>query len=99
MSGVSHGKTGVPSHVRYIYARIRGSKGVMPVIASLRKFDESEIAKERMRIISFYETYGEQATQEAFGTNRKTISVWRRRLKLGNSHLVSLTPTSTRPKT
>jgi putative transposase len=99
MSGVKFGKTGVPSHVRYIYARIRGSKGVMPVISSLRKFDESDIAKERMRIISFYGTYGEKATREAFGTNRKTISVWKKRIKSGNNHLVSLTPTSTRPKT
>ena len=69
------------------------------MISSLRKFDVSDIAKERMRIISFYETYGERATHGAFGTNRKTISVWKKRVRVGNSHLVSLTPASTRPKT
>jgi putative transposase len=99
MSGVKFGKTGIPSHARYIYARIRGSKGVMPVISSLRKFDESEVAKERMRIISFYESYGEKATKEAFGVARQVISVWKKRVKNGHNHLVSLTPTSTKPKT
>lgn len=86
-------------HAYPILSRIRGLKGVMPVIASLRKFSESEVAKERMKILSFYERYGESATQEAFGVSRKTIWVWRRRLQKGNNHLVVLTPTSTRPKT
>lgn len=99
MSGVKFGKTGVPSHAYPILSRIRGLKGVMPVIASLRMFDIEEVAKERMKILAFYERYGEQATREAFGVSRKTIWVWRKRLKRGNNHLVVLTPTSTRPKT
>jgi len=99
MSGVKHSRIGVPSHARYIYARIKGSKGVMPVITSLRKFSTSEVAQERMRIISFYDRYGEHATKEAFNTNRKTICVWKKRIRHGNQHLVALTPQSTRPHT
>ncbi|MFH0749777.1 MAG: hypothetical protein V1917_02575, partial [Candidatus Gottesmanbacteria bacterium] len=72
MSGIKFGKTGVPSHAYPILSRIRGLKGVMPVISSLRKFDTSDVAKERMRILSFYETYGEHAAMEAFGVSRKT---------------------------
>lgn len=97
MSGVKHGSIGVPSHARYIYARIKCSKGVMPVVSSLRKFSTSEVATERMRIISFYDRYGERATKEAFGANRKTIHVWKKRIRHGNQHLVALTPQSTRP--
>lgn|GEM_PF-4114330 len=55
MSGVKFGKTSVPSHAYPILGRIRGLKGVMPVISSLRKFDVSDVARERMRILSFYE--------------------------------------------
>ena len=99
MSGIKHGKTGVHMHAYPILSRIRGLKGVMPVIASLRKFSENEVAQQRMKILSFYETYGEQATKEAFGANRKTICVWRKRLKTGSNHLVVLIPSSTRPKT
>ena len=99
MSVLKYGKTGVPSHTYPILSRIRGLKGVMPVISSLRKFDTDEVAKERMKILGFYERYGEHATMEAFGVSRKTIWVWRKRLRHGSSHLVVLTPTSTRPKT
>jgi len=97
MSGVKHGKTDAPSHAYPILSRIRGLKGVMPVIASLRKFDTDAVAMERMRILSFYDTYGEHATMEAFAVSRKTIWVWRKRLTQGNNHLVTLMPTSTRP--
>jgi len=98
MSGVKFGKTGVPSHVRYIYARIRGSKGVMPVISSLRQFEGDSVAKERLRIISFYDTDGGKATYEAFKVTRQVISVWKKRVRSGGNHLVCLIPTSTRPK-
>jgi len=98
MSVVKFGKIGVPSHVRYVYARIRGSKGVMPVIRSLRKFEDSDVAKERLRIISFYDSYGGKATQEAFGVSRQVISVWRKRMTARGNHLSSLIPTTTRPK-
>lgn len=99
MSGVKFGKTGVPSHAYPILSRIRGLKEVMPMIASLRKFDIEEVAQERMKILFFYERYGEHATREAFGVSRKTIWVWRKRLTKGNDHLVVLIPTPTKPKT
>lgn len=97
MSGVKFGNTGVPSHLHFIYGKIKGSKGVMSVISSLRKFESNSIAKERMRIISFYDTYGGKATKEAFGVSRQVISVWRKRMAKGN-HLSALIPASTRPK-
>jgi len=69
------------------------------MLYSLRKFDSSEVAKERMKIITFYEQYGEKATKEAFGADRKVMSRWMRRLKGGNGSLMSLIPSSTAPKT
>ena len=47
----------------------------------LRRFDSSEVARERLKIIKFYISHGESPTKEAFGVGRKTICVWRKRLK------------------
>ena len=62
------------------------------MLYSLRRFERSEIAQQRMKIIKFYEGYGEKATREAFGADRKLISSWRRRLKDSRGELSSLVP-------
>lgn len=69
------------------------------MLYSLRTFSGSEVAKQRMKIIQFYETYGEEATKEAFGADRKVISRWRKKLKDHGGKLMALIPSSTRPKT
>ena len=68
------------------------------MLSSLRRFDESEIARQRLKIIKFYQRYGEEATKEAFEVDRKLIYVWRKRLKQGEGKLSSLIPFSTKPK-
>jgi len=82
-----------------IFSRIRGfySRRFQDMLESLRKFSESEIAQQRMKIIKFYEKYGEKATKEAFGADRKVISRWRKRLKNSGGRLSALIPYSTRP--
>lgn len=44
------------------------------MLGSCSRFPKSEVAKERMKIIHFYEKYGENATLEAFGASMKVIS-------------------------
>jgi hypothetical protein len=68
------------------------------MLYSLRRFDKSEIAQERMKIINFYDKYGEKATRLAFGADRKVVSRWKRRLKASGGIISSLIPRSTRPK-
>lgn len=80
-----------------IFSGIQGYKKFMKMLYSLRKFREDEIAQERMRIIKFYEEYGEKATKEAFGADRKVINRWQKRLKENGGTLSSLVPSSTRP--
>jgi len=67
------------------------------MIYHLRKFDESEIAGERLKIINFYQQYGERATKQAFGADRKVVSRWRQRLADQDGRLIALVPKSTRP--
>ena len=81
----------------FIFSRIKGSKKVIKMIESLRRFDIDEVANQRLKIINFYNTHGELATVEAFGADRKVISRWKQRLKVSKGSLASLTPTSTKP--
>jgi len=67
------------------------------MLSSLRLFDASEVANQRVKIIRFYEKHGEAATMEAFGANRKVISRWRKLLKESNGDPAGLIPRSTRP--
>ena len=69
------------------------------MIASLRRFSKDDVAKERLKILEFYDEYGERATVKAFGVKRNTIWVWKKRLKESRNYLASLIPTSTTPKT
>lgn len=64
-----------------IFPKIRGYRRFTDMLYSLRKFNRSEATQQRMKMIKFYEQYGEKATKEAFGADRKVISRWRKRLK------------------
>ena len=55
------------------------------------------MAQKRLKIINFYKKYGEKATKEAFGANRKVISRWCQRLKGRGGKIQALVPISTKP--
>ena len=82
-----------------VFSKIGGfySRRFQDMLYSLRVFEGSEVAQQRMKIIKFYERYGESATKEAFGADRKLISRWRKRLRENGGRLESLIPHSTRP--
>jgi len=98
VSVLKRGATGVPTKAYPILSRIKGLKEVKEMLSSLRKFSQSEVAQERLRIINFYERFGEKATKAAFMVDRKLIWVWRKRLNDSQGRLESLVPASTRPK-
>jgi putative transposase len=80
-----------------IFSRIRGYRRYQKMLSSLRKFSRDEVAQQRHRIMEFYDKYGEQATKEAFGADRKVISRWRKKLLQHGGALEGLVPESTRP--
>ena len=67
------------------------------MLYSLRRFDSNEVAKERLKLIKFYEQYGEKAAKQAFGADRKVISRWRQRLTKAQGRISALIPCSTKP--
>jgi hypothetical protein len=80
-----------------IFSRIRGYRRIQDMLHSLKVFGKSEAAIQRMKVIKFYEKYGEQATKEAFGADRKVVSRWRKRLSENGGSIAALAPKSTRP--
>jgi len=67
------------------------------MLPSLRACDRDTVAKERLRILKFYDQFGERATKEAFGADRKVISRWKQSLTKARGQISSLIPHSTRP--
>ena len=80
-----------------LFVNIKGAKEVRRLSPYLKRFDSSAIAKERLRIITFYTQFGESATKQAFGIGRQTIWVWKQRMK--RQGISGLVPHSTAPKT
>jgi len=56
-------------------------------------------AKDRARILAFWEKHGLEAAMEAFGAKRSTLYEWRKQLREGGGSLEALNPDSTAPKT
>lgn len=69
------------------------------MVSGLKRFSQSDIASERLRIIKFYNTHGEKTTKDAFGVGKKVIFVWKKKLSFARGRLTSLIPISTRPHT
>ncbi len=58
----------------------------------------TEEAKRRARIITFWQKYGTAATEEAYGVKRRTLYLWRQKLRAGRGKLESLNCGSRAPK-
>lgn len=89
--------TGVSMKSEFVMGKIKNSKEVMNLISHLRRFDQSEVAQERLRIIKYYAKHGEVATKEAFGVDRKLIFTWKKRV-LERKSIQGLVPDSTAPR-
>lgn len=68
------------------------------MLASLKRFQQSKVAQQRLKILQFYAEYGEQTTKQAFNVDRKTLWVWQRQLDRAQGQLDALIPKSTRPQ-
>lgn len=80
-----------------VFSYIKGLGRFRAMLTSLRGFHKSEIAQRKHKILKFYEEYGERATREAFGADRKVIHRWKRRFEESGGRLESFIPQSTRP--
>lgn len=82
------------------FNKFRGTKGFLSMWERVIRFRYmiTEKAKNRCRILAFWEKYGDVATKEAFGTSRRTLFRWQRSLYISNGKLDGLNVKSTAPK-
>jgi len=83
-----------------IFNKFKGTKGFISTWERVLRFRYmiTEQAKERCRILAFWERHGTQATGEAFGVKRRTLFLWQSRLKVGLGKLEALNPKKKTPK-
>lgn len=60
---------------------------------------DQETIKKRIKIIEFFNEYGDDATKKAFGRGRSTIFLWKKKLREGGNRLSALKIGSRTPKT
>ena len=66
--------------------------------SSIANHPELEEIERRIRIINFFDKYGDQATKEAFCVCRSTVYNWKAVLKKEGGRLTSLAPKSRSPR-
>ena len=82
-----------------IRSNLRGTKGFGTAYNRLIRFRYmiSEKAKERVRILAFWEKHGTDATRDAYGVSKRTLFRWQSVLESGNGKLEALNPERTAP--
>src|SRR3989344_4816136 len=83
-----------------IFNKFRGTKGFLSLWERVIRFRDmiSEQAKERVRILAFWEKHGDEATKEAFDTSPRTLFRWASALKKQGGKLEALNPGDRAPK-
>ncbi len=83
-----------------IFNKFRGTKGFISTWERVIRFRYmiTEQAKERCRILAFWEKHGDDATKEAFKVSRRTLFNWQAALSKGGGKLESLNPVKRIPK-
>ena len=83
-----------------IFNKFKGTKGFITMWERVLRFRYmiQEDAKRKVKILAFWEKYGDEATKEAFGTGRSTLYRWQKELKEGHGKLEALNNQSRAPK-
>jgi len=64
---------------------------------SLNRYDNTEVAKFRLKVINFHSQFGTKATLAAFPVSRSTVFLWKKRFRDNRGRLSSLIPRPTKP--
>lgn len=83
-----------------IFNKFRGTKGFITIWERVIRFRYmiTQVAKERCRILAFWEKHGDAATMEAFKVSRRTLFRWQKKLEVSLGKLEGLNKGSTTRK-
>ncbi len=77
---------------------LSGYATLMKTVPSTLKFECSDPAKFRLKVINHASLYGWRSARDAYRVGRSTIFLWKKKFKESDKRLVSLIPQSTKPK-
>ena len=60
---------------------------------------DRKVIEHIIKVLKFYDCYGEAATKEAFSVSRSTVFLWKQKLRQGHGRLEALAPRSKAPHT
>ena len=83
-----------------IFNKFKGTKGFVSAWHRVIRFRYmiTEQAKQRTKILAFWEEYGTDATKKAFGVSRRSLFNWQAALAKGGGKLEVLNPVKRIPK-
>ena len=81
------------------FNKFRGTRGVVALWHDSIRFRYmiTDEAKRRVRVLAFWEQYGDAAVRDAFQVSRRTLFRWQRALRRMQGRLEGLNPRSTAP--
>lgn len=82
------------------FNKFKGTRGFLSIWERVLRFRYmiTETAKQRCRILAFWDKYGDEATKEAFSVSRATLFRWQKKLKDNHGKLGGLNKIPTIPK-
>jgi putative transposase len=91
------GHEGVSKTV-FMYGFVTGYARKAMYIQDITHHKDRATIEHRIKVLNFFDQYGEAATKEAFAVSRSTVYDWKHRLKANYGRLSSLAPGSRKPK-
>ena len=84
----------------YLASAFKGYTRYMKYISDIAHLKETEqlIIRQRLKILEFFDRFGQEACCQAFSKSRSTIFLWKKKLKRGHGRLSALLPKSRAPK-
>ena len=84
----------------YLNHWFKGYNRLMKYISDITHLKEKDqdVIKERIRIMEFFDEFGQVATKKAFGRSRSTIFLWKKMIKKAGGKLSGLKSHSKAPK-
>ena len=91
--------TGDFPHIRYMFDRSThlAYRRLMRTLTNSQKFESSDVAQFRLRVLEYYSRWGLRPTLDAFGVSKTSLYRWRASFHASGKKVGSLVPCSTRP--
>lgn len=86
------------ARLRYVFPKFHhGYNAMMKTLTSALKYESSDPAKFRLKVLAYGKNHGVASTLEAYGVSRRTYFYWLAAFTHSKGRLVSLVPKSTAP--